>query len=129
MSLVLDTHALLWLANGSVEVPAGVIERWRDASARWVSAASAYEIAYKTARGRLPGGQTVLDGWDRLLRQVRAQELPLSVAHMTRAGSLAWEHRDPFDRMVVAQAQVDGLTLLTADSAIRGYADVTTYWG
>lgn len=128
MSLVLDTHALLWLANGSAALPETVRTRWREAPARWVSAASAYEIAYKTARGRLPGGQTLLDGWDRLLGEIRARELALTVAHMTRAGSLSWDHRDPFDRMLVAQAQLDGLTLVTADSALQQYAGVATAW-
>ena len=128
MSLVVDTHALLWLANGSAALPETVRTRWREASSRWVSAASAYEIAYKTARGRLPGGQTLLDGWERLLRELRAQELALSVAHMVRAGSLSWDHRDPFDRMLVAQAQLDGLTLVTADSALQRYAGVPTAW-
>lgn len=64
-----------------------------------------------------------------LLGALFAKELPLSVAHMCTAGGLDWEHRDPFDRMLVAQAQHEGLLLVTRDSRIRSYPDVTcTDW-
>lgn len=99
-----------------------------SAPQRFVSAASAFEIALKTRTGRLHGGQSLLDGWERLLRNLLATELPLSCAHARHAGSLDWVHRDPFDRMLVAQAPLDGLTLLTADRAITSYSAVATTW-
>lgn len=128
MNLLLDTHVLLWIASDSARLADGSRALLRAAAERYVSAASAYEIAVKTRLGKLRGGRQVLDGWSRLLRNAQAVELPLTVAHMARAGSLDWSHRDPFDRMLVAQAQVEGLTLLTDDAVVRAHEDVRTRW-
>lgn len=129
MRLLLDTHVLLWFASDSPRLSPAEREVLAGADERHVSAASAYEIAQKTRLGRLPGGTQVLDGWPRLLRNMQATELSLSAAHMARAGAMAWSHRDPFDRMLVAQAQLEGLTLMTDDETIRSYDDVRTRWG
>lgn len=128
MNLLLDTHVLLWAASGSDRLGTDQRELMRAAASRRVSAASAYEIAIKTRLGKLLGGQQVLAGWERLLQNLQAEELPLSTAHMIQAGGLAWSHRDPFDRMLVAQAQAEGLTLLTDDAAIGDHRDVRTRW-
>lgn len=128
MNLLLDTHVLLWLAADSPRVGPETRAMLSAASTRHVSAASAHEIALKTRRGTLPGGASVLDGWQRLLRNLRVTELPLTVDHMRRAGSMEWTHRDPFDRMLVAQAQLEGLTLVTDDSVVRDFEDVRTRW-
>lgn len=128
VNLLLDTQVLVWLAADSPRAGEATRQLLATAAERHVSAASAYEIATKTRLGRLAGGDAVLDGWDRLLRNLQAAELPLTSAHMRRAGALAWEHRDPFDRMLVAQAQLEGLTLLTADAVLRTYEDVRTSW-
>ncbi len=124
--LLLDTRVLLWLATDSPRIGDATRALLADAAERRVPTASAYEIATKTRWGKLPGGGPVLDGWSRLLRNLQADELPLLATHMIRAGQLDWPHRDPFDRMLVAQAQAEGLTLLTDDSAIRGFHDVRT---
>ncbi|HWJ67899.1 MAG TPA: type II toxin-antitoxin system VapC family toxin [Nocardioides sp.] len=129
LRLLLDTHVVLWLASDSECLGPETRALLGDASERHVSAASAYEIAQKVRLGRLPGGAQVLDGWPRLLRNVQATELPLSVAHMARAGAMTWAHRDPFDRMLVAQAQLEALSLVTDDEAIRSFGDVRTCWG
>lgn len=129
MRLLLDTHVLLWLASDSPRLGQEERTLLGAAAERHVSAASAYEIAQKTRLGRLRGGTQVLDGWQRLLRNVQATELPLTVGHMARAGSMDWSHRDPFDRMLVAQAQLEGLSLMTDDAAIRSFDDVRTRWG
>ena len=126
--LLLDTHVLLWVASGSSRLGPGARELLADASERHVSAATAFEIATKARLGKLPGGRSVLDGWDRLLRNVQASEVPLSAAHMARAGALDWSHRDPFDRMLVAQAQLEGMVLLTDDAAVRSFEDVRSTW-
>ena len=128
MNLLLDTHVLLWSAMDSKQLSRRTRALLSAASDRFVSAASAYEIAVRTRRGKLPGGASVLDGWPRLIRNLQATELPLSVPHMTRAGQLDWSHRDPFDRMLVAQAQLEGLVLLTDDKTIRSFEDVRTRW-
>ncbi len=128
MTLLLDTHVLLWLAADDPRAGERVRASLAGASERHVSAASAFEIATKARLGKLPGGRSVLDGWSRLKRNLQVTELELTVPHMARAGSLDWSHRDPFDRMLVAQAQLDGLTLLTDDAAIRSFEDVRSTW-
>ncbi|MFT4189409.1 MAG: type II toxin-antitoxin system VapC family toxin [Aeromicrobium sp.] len=128
MRLLLDTHVLLWLAQEPRRVPLPVQEAVESADERHVGAASAYEIAFKARRGKLPHGRVIMDGWELLLRTMMARELALSAADMAHAGGLEWSHRDPFDRMLVAQAQRAGLVLVTADERIREFENVRTLW-
>jgi PIN domain nuclease of toxin-antitoxin system len=115
--LLLDTHVLLWwLADDPAlgERAARAIEREPEV---FVSAASVWEIAIKKAIGRL-------DAPDDLVETVGASgflPLPIGLAHADRAGSLPPHHADPFDRMLVAQAQLEGLTLVTADARLPAY--------
>lgn len=127
---LLDTHVVLWLATEPERVPASLRDELTAAEALFVSAASTFEIAQKTRSGRLPHGARVLARWTHLLEALFASELALTGAHMRTAGEMAWDHRDPFDRMLVAQAQLEGLILVTADERIRGYSEVTCAdWG
>lgn len=126
MRLLLDTHVLLWAASAPRLLPAGVKRQLEQADQRLISAASGYEIAFKSRRGKLEAGEAVVAAWPRLTRELQLVELPLSVAQMTHAGALPWAHRDPFDRMLVAQAELEGLTLITKDAAIRAYRRVPT---
>ncbi len=122
---LLDTHVVLWLATDPDRVPTKLRGEIASAEAVFVSAASSFEIAQKTRIGRLPHGGRVLTRWPTLLTALFASELPLTGAHMRTAGELAWDHRDPFDRMLVAQAQIDGLILVTADQRILAYPEVS----
>lgn len=124
-SFLLDTHVILWLATDPSRVPVRVRRSLSAAENIVLSAASAYEIAQKTRSGRLPHGDRVLDRWDDLVNALLGSELPLTTRHMRTAGELAWDHRDPFDRMLVAQARLEGLTLATKDERIRDYSGVT----
>ncbi len=117
MRLLLDTHALLWwLADESLSAQA------RDAIADpanlvMVSAATAWEVSIKKALGKLAAP-------DDLEQQVQAggfTELPISIAHGLAAGQLARRHEDPFDRMLIAQALAEGLTLVTRDKRFDDY--------
>ena len=117
MRLLLDTHALLWwLAD------AGLTDQARDAIADpanliMVSAASAWEISIKKALGKLAAP-------DDLEQQVDAggfSALPVSVAHAIAAGQLPRHHDDPFDRMLIAQAFAEGLTIVTHDKRFTDY--------
>ena len=119
---LLDTHVWLWMwgeperlrseARTIVEDPATELH---------VSAVSAWEIATKSAVGRLrlPTSAEVWLSDPRHRRDVT--ELPISFSHAIRAGSLPPHHRDPFDRMLVAQAQVEGLVLMSADRQLAAY--------
>lgn len=121
---MLDTHVLVWLAASPEEVPLHVRNELSTANELYLSAASTYEIAQKFRLGKMPQGEGILARWDELLRVMIAKDLPLSTKDMMQAGTVQWEHRDPFDRMIVAQAQLRGLTIVTKDSAIRAFPGV-----
>ncbi len=116
---MLDTHALLWwLQGGAALAPKAVEVIANPESEIWVSAASVWEISIKSALGRLDGGPTNLD---EAVRSNAFLPLPITFAHASRAGNLPPHHSDPFDRMLVAQAQHEKLTIVTRDSAISRY--------
>ncbi|PZU47900.1 MAG: PIN domain nuclease [Microbacterium sp.] len=123
-ALLLDTHVVVWLATEPERVPAGLRARLQSAEHLAVSAASAYEIAQKVRSGRMPGATGIVARWDELVAAMMAEDVALTSADMAHAAGLAWEHRDPFDRMLVAQAQRRGFTLATRDAAIRAYRGV-----
>ena len=120
MRLLLDTQILLWWLADDPAMPAAarsaIIDRQSDV---YVSAATVWEIAIKRALGRL---DFPLDEVESILADEGFIPLPIAVAHAARAGSLPAIHRDPFDRMLVAQAQVEGLTVVSVDSKIRRYS-------
>jgi PIN domain nuclease of toxin-antitoxin system len=122
--LLLDTHALLWSVGDTERLSstardvlsAGVVPAY-------VSAASVWEIAIKRASGKLKAP-------DDLLEQVAAarfSELGVTFKHAVLAGALPLHHSDPFDRMLVAQAQSEKLTLVTSDAKLAAY-DVPVLW-
>ena len=86
-----------------------------------VSAASGWEIATKVRVGRLPEARLLVDGLDAAVRREGFTVLPVALSHALAAGSLPGPHRDPFDRMLMAQARIENATLVTNDSAIRDY--------
>jgi len=129
MRLLLDTHVVLWALTDSPKLDDAARDQLAAADTRYVSAASAYEVAFKLRLGKLSGAGPIRDAWPSVVRRLQAEELSLSSRHMVNAGVLDWDHRDPFDRMLVAQAQADGLVLMTADRRIRAFGDVRTRWG
>lgn len=118
MRLLLDTHALLW----SLAEPDEMAEEARSAiedgaNEVLVSAASAWEVAIKRAMGKLHAP-------DDLAAQIEAVEfgsLAMTIEHALEAGALPLHHRDPFDRMLVAQAALEGLTIVTRDPRFEPY--------
>jgi PIN domain nuclease of toxin-antitoxin system len=115
--LLLDTHAVLWwLADDPVlsREARGAI---RSADEVLFSAASMWEIAIKRARGQLVAPEDI----GPRLRDGGVSELPIRWEHATYAGALPRHHGDPFDRMLVAQALIDGLTIVTRDGTIAAY--------
>ena len=117
MNLLLDTHAVIWFLAGSDELQANAREAIETADRVYVSTASIWEMATKAARGQLeaPG--------DFPQRLLELGMLPLELAweHARVAGGLPLHHRDPVDRMLVAQAIVERLTIVTRDDAIGRY--------
>jgi PIN domain nuclease of toxin-antitoxin system len=124
--LLLDTHTLLWALATPGKIPKRTAAAIRDpASSVFVSAVSAWEIAIKAALGKLSAD---LDEIVRTSVEVGFEELPVTLAHARRLRALAPLHRDPFDRMLVAQALEEGLTIATRDAALSAYG-APTLWG
>ncbi len=118
VNILLDTHILLWLVSTPSEVDASALTVLCEPSTNvWVTAASAWEIAIKTRLGRLDGN-ALLSGWADILSDMTTTDLPIESADAILARRLPWEHKDPFDRVLVAQALRRNLTIATRDSQI-----------
>ena len=125
-AILLDTHTLLWLVSTPDQVSAAAREQIADSTREvMVSAVSAWEIAIKTRLGRLDG-EPLLSAWPDIMAAMAVTELAIEGADAILAGRLAWNHRDPFDRMIVAQAARRGLTIATRDADILGAALTAT---
>lgn len=119
MTYLLDTHVVLWLLGAPSRLAQGLRDELADPQTRLlVSAASAMEVATKTRLGKLDVGHTLVPTWSRHLEQIRAEGLAVTTAHALLAGSMAWPHRDPFDRLLVAQALTEGVPLISGDAAM-----------
>lgn len=124
VTYLLDTHVLLWLLGEPERVPAEVrAELARPAHRLLVSAVSALEVSTKVRLDKLDG-QHLVDTWPERLAQIGAEELSVTCRHSLLAGALPWPHRDPFDRLLVAQTSVEGATLVTSDARIRALGTV-----
>lgn len=123
MRLLLDTHALLWWL---LDDPA--LGRAADASIRaaetdvFVSAVSAMEIMTKFRLGKLPEAASLAQDFEGVVAKEGFQQLALTVRHGAVAGALAIAHKDPFDRLLIAQAQVEDLLLVSNEALFDGFA-------
>jgi PIN domain nuclease of toxin-antitoxin system len=128
MRLLLDTHALLWWANDDPQLSPMARSHIQNPGSRiFVSAASAWEIAVKFKNGRLPSAQKFIPTLPSYLRDQNFDVLGISVEHALRAGLLQGPHRDPFDRMLIAQAIAENLSIISNDQALDGYG-ATRIW-
>ncbi len=129
MRYLLDTHTLLWALTDPSRLGAGATEVIADRHSQLVaSAASAWEIATKRRIGKLPQVDVLIGGYTRHLNRLGVARLPFTEEHCLLSGSLDWEHRDPFDRMLAAQAMIESMTLVTDDAAFRGLPGLRTLW-
>lgn len=120
MNLLLDTHAFLWATGtNSGQLSASAKKAIIDGSTVvYVSAATAWELAIKESIGKI----TVKGGsYHELIRRHRFSELPISSEHARAVAKLPMLHKDPFDRLLIAQAQIENLVLVTRDIAIQKY--------
>ncbi|QZA07088.1 type II toxin-antitoxin system VapC family toxin [Mycolicibacter heraklionensis] len=126
MNILLDTHTLLWLVSKPSHLEAEALAILSDpGTSIWVTAASAWEIATKTRLGSLDGA-ALLSTWTDVVADMSSTELAIDSADAILAGRLPWEHRDPFDRIIVAQALRRNLTIATRDAKIVGAAITPT---
>jgi PIN domain nuclease of toxin-antitoxin system len=122
MRFLLDTHILLWCFNAEASLSTRARRLIEDRSKEiLVSAASAWEIATKVRLGKLPTGEELIADFDGYLAQLGCEGLPISLEHAVRAGALQGEHRDPFHRMLIAQAQIEGLPIISNDRIFDRY--------
>lgn len=120
--LLLDTHVLLWWLAEPERLSPAVAAALADPGAEvLVSAASAWEIATKHRLGKLPSVAVLLEGWQPLLDGQGFRHLAISHGHAIRAGGYGVPHRDPFDRLLAAQAELEQLALVTADPALAAF--------
>jgi PIN domain nuclease of toxin-antitoxin system len=120
VKLLLDTHLLLWWLANDPALSAAARELIADPeNTVFISAVSLWEIRLKQSLGRLK----LPPDFDARLAAEHFENLPLLAAHTREVAFLPWHHRDPFDRMLIAQARSAGLKLLTADDAVASYGD------
>lgn len=128
MRLLLDTHALLWWftddARLSVNAKGLISESENEIL---VSSASAWEIATKHRLGKLEHAAEAVVRFDELVTADGFLHLSVSYRHALRAGDFRVDHRDPFDRMLAAQSELEGAPLLTMDAAFRQFGTVTLW--
>ncbi len=124
MRWLFDTHTLIWALDDPDRLPRKLRDALDAGVVVFISAASTWEIAIKVAVGRLT---FPIDQLADSLVDAAFQELPISIAHSLDAASLPLLHRDPFDRLLIAQARHERLTLVTRDPDIRRYP-VDTLW-
>ena len=126
--LLLDTHVLLWCWSDDPALSRKARAAISNSKAAvFVSAASAWEISTKARLGRLTAYGDIAWRFNKLVAAASMTHLPVTHLHALRAGSYALAHRDPFDRMLAAQAELESLLLVTSDSAFAEFP-VTVLW-
>jgi len=128
MDLLLDTHALIWMSSQ----PRRLTSRARtvledEGNAVWASMVSFWEMAIKISLGKLDLGSDWMGEIQGFMRVNAVSSLPLRAEHCVALTSLPFLHRDPFDRMLIVQAQSEKLNLVTKDENIAGY-EVAVVW-
>jgi PIN domain nuclease of toxin-antitoxin system len=128
VKLLLDSHTLIWAADDPAKLTALAQALLQDPSHdRLVSAASLWEIAIKFSLGRLPLSLPYRQWMDKAIAGLGLILLPITLDHAERQASLPWHHRDPFDRLIVAQTQFEGLPVVSADAKLDIYG-ITRIW-
>ena len=126
---LLDTHTLLWAVQKNTQLSDTAKTALSDRGVqKFVSAASAYEIMFKHQIGKLGGYSYVAENYLDVLNRLGVYELPISTRHAHYAGKFDWSHRDPFDRILAAQAFTENMVLITCDKAFETLEWVNVMW-
>jgi PIN domain nuclease of toxin-antitoxin system len=127
-TVLLDTHIFLWWTQGASQLSAKAKAVLQDPGVRvLVSAASAWEIAIKYKAGKLDAAAALIARFGSVIEAENFVELPISVRHATEAGLLKGPHRDPFDRVLIAQARVERVAVVSTDRCFDDYG-VARLW-
>ena len=128
MKLLLDTHALIWFLENDPKLSAAAREAIEEAAnERWVSMASGWEMAIKSQMGKLALPRPFEVLFPGTLEALGFSIVPVRAGHLHRYHALPFHHRDPFDRLLVAQALADGFSVVGNDAAFDAYG-VTRIW-
>lgn len=123
MRLLLDTHVMLWWLADDQRLSQVAREMIADGGVQLLwSVVSSFELAVKVGVGRLQLGRSLNELFVEIVSRQRAQLLPITNAHCARLADLALHHRDPFDRLLIAQSLVEKIPILTADSKMQLYS-------
>jgi PIN domain nuclease of toxin-antitoxin system len=126
---LLDTHTFLWSVRECGKLSSKARKVIEDVSAPlYISSASAYEIMNKYRIGKLPGFKYEATNFFDILHTLGANELSISMNHAYFAGETDWAHRDPFDRLLAAQAYIEKLTLITNDPVFQTFPSIMLLW-
>jgi PIN domain nuclease of toxin-antitoxin system len=129
LKLLLDTHTFLWFINGDTKLSVPAREAIEDLNnERFISIASIWEMSIKNGLGKLPFAQPIEIFIPDQLKANRIDILPITQEHAFLAGRLPLHHRDPFDRMLIAQSLSEKIPLVSSDSTFDAYADLTRLW-
>jgi len=121
MRLLLDTHVALWAVSAPEELSTAAREAIVGAETLHLSVVSPWELVIKAALGKIVLHRPVADLCRELEREFGVQSLPVALPHVLEVGHLAPHHGDPFDRLLLAQARVEGLTIVTRDAVFAEY--------
>jgi len=121
MRVLLDSHIFLWSATGSSQISIALQDRIVEAEQVYVSLASEWELTIKEHNGKLQAPARVGDIFDRYLHATTVQVLEIERSHFRRLAQLPLHHRDPFDRLLIAQALEQDLTVVTSDRIFARY--------
>lgn len=120
--LLLDTHALLWALEGNPKLSARAATAIANPERQiLISAVSIMEIATKYRLGKLPEAGRHVSDWDAVFGGIAAQPLSITVEHAALAGALDIPHKDPFDRLLIAQAQIERVPLVSNETLFDGF--------
>ena len=126
--LLLDTHVFIWWLTGDARLSSRALDLIRDPTNElFLSSASTFEMSVKIAISKLRLDQPLASFVKQGMQAAIVRDLPIRMSHTYELADLPLHHRDPFDRLLVAQAKVENFTLLTADPQIQMY-DVDTAW-
>ena len=129
ISYLLDTHTFLWAVRGSKKLSDTAVKIIEDTNVKiFVSAVSAYEIMNKHRIGKLTEFDDIVENYFDFMKKLAVDSLPISDQHAHFAGKFEWVHRDPFDRLLAAQAATDNLTLITNDPVFEELSWIKVLW-
>ena len=121
MTILLDSHALYWWVTNNTRLSSRARTAITEESEVWVSAVVAWEVTNKVRSGRWPEARMLAERFFEIVDDEEFIPLPLNLQHAHLAGAMPGRHRDPFDRMLAAQAQIENVPLVTADPVFRAF--------